>query len=274
MYSTNATLDLSYTYAMDKISCIKEMWTVHFILSWGIGIVGLLCIITRAHPKLKFMHVYLGRAYILLMLWNTAVSLLVHNVGLPWSVVWSFIWCLGGLTIGWIIIGIHQNIMTDKAMKNAQNQIQESPRIDNVLHEKNSLKDVINKEKQTIADGKSWGQRIFSWKALHGCLMVASWYQIAGRLPSGSSKIGDFECYTYPAYKPVEGSTKFNWKSGSPIQFLPMYDPTYYRLPWANNEVFFAVLGLFTPIILSLLIGAIVAFFAVRKFKNLNAIPK
>jgi len=49
-----------------------------------------------------------GRVYILAMLWSTATSLLVHNTGLPAGVLISFVWVMGGLTIGWILINIHQ----------------------------------------------------------------------------------------------------------------------------------------------------------------------
>lgn len=97
---------LDYTYSYSKYSCVTGMYLPHIILSYMIMISGLFCFITRFY--FTKLHAWFGRLYILSMLWNVATSLLIHNTGLPLGVLVSFIWVLGGLTVGWILIILYK----------------------------------------------------------------------------------------------------------------------------------------------------------------------
>merc|ERR1712232_18060 len=50
-----------------------------------------------------------------------------------------------------------------------------------------------------------------------------------------------------------------------PLQFVPVEDPNYDRLPWANNEKAWAVRGFFTPIIIGTLIALIWTYCGAKK---------
>lgn len=149
-----------YTFADSKFSCVSAMFYPHIALSYLIVLSGFMAFVTRYF--LKSWHSWMGRIYIISMLWNVALSLLIHNTGLPLGVIISFIYVLGGLTLGWIFIGIHKDNLNRGA----------SPKL-------------------TIT------KRLFSWKTMHGIFMFLSWINIAGRVPF-SNIVQHFECRTYP----------------------------------------------------------------------------
>ena len=103
----NSLTDGSFTYHLDKYSCMKGMYEAHrkcvsnskcttcVNTFWGhvlthtsavffsdlVGICGLMCIITRMVPQIKWMHKWFGKGYIITMLWASGTSLLIHNTG-------------------------------------------------------------------------------------------------------------------------------------------------------------------------------------------------
>ena len=80
---------LDYTYSFDKISCMKEVWYVHVMFAFLVILSGVACLTTRV--VMKWAHPYFGRAYIICMLWCMGTSLVIHNTGLPFAVLLSFI---------------------------------------------------------------------------------------------------------------------------------------------------------------------------------------
>ncbi|KAJ3267790.1 hypothetical protein HDV01_004033, partial [Terramyces sp. JEL0728] len=96
-----------YTFVQSKYSCIKEIYPLHVTMAYAIGFSGIMCMITRLVPSLQWTHAWFGRLYIMSMVWATAFSLLIFNTGLPAGVLFSFLWALGGLTIGWLAVSIH-----------------------------------------------------------------------------------------------------------------------------------------------------------------------
>ena len=102
-----------YTYSLNKVSCIRDAWFVHVTFAFLVVLSGIGCLMTRI--VYKKLHVYFGRLYIICMLWCMGTSLVIHNTGLPIAVLTSFVWVLGGLTAGWILIKLHQLGMEKKA---------------------------------------------------------------------------------------------------------------------------------------------------------------
>jgi hypothetical protein len=227
------------------------MWFIHIACAYFVAISGLLCFITRAVNSLKKYHIWFGRVYIISMLWCTASSLLVHNNGLPLAVLISFGWVLGGMTIAWVLINIHQAVLYRKAVKSVQEKWEQG-----LL--KGDLENLITQEKTRISSSKPWLQRVFSLKGFHGMIMFTSWINITGRI-FASDQSGNFTCYTYPVFKPLD-SHGFPG-AGKNITFIPTRDPEYNRLPWANREATWGAVLLCGPMFASMLVGLVYAFF-------------
>jgi hypothetical protein len=232
--------DLSYTFHYSKLSCWKPMYFAHVIVSYCIGISGIAAFVTRLRPSWHKYHLWFGRLYVIFMLWGCATSLLIHNTGLPIGVLWSFLWVMLGLSVGWLVITVHQQRMKDP---------------DYLLRQATATNTPQPKWKQIL-------QRMFSLKAVHGCLMFVSFLNIFGRIPS-TPKLGHFECYTYPAYKPV--TSEFHTHvPGSALQPVEMDDPNYSKQPWANKESGWAAgmsVGLY---VLAFVIGVVYLFFTIK----------
>ena len=223
---------LDFTYQNSKLSCMVEFYFIHVVCCYLVFLSGLAAMITRLHEKLYWFHKWIGKLYLLFMIYANASSLLIHNSGLPPAVLISFIYVIGGLTIGWILIQIHQ-------YKNKG-----YTRSSMILYQHNL----------------SCRQRVFSLKGFHGMFMFLSWFNIAGRI-FASDQSGDFTCYTYPVYKPIHTTKGFtshlNVSLVPPYDVLPAFDPDYNRLPWAGIEVIWSLALGFGPFIVAFLIGCL-----------------
>ena len=216
MFGGDSTVDLTYSFHYSKLSCWQPFYVAHVIFAYLIFLTGIACMVTRLWTRTQFLHLWLGKFYIMFMLWGTATSLLIHNTGLPIGVLYSFLWTLLGLCTGWVAITIHQKIRFKRSTTN-----------------QSKTQNIIS--------------RMISLKGFHGCIMFVSWINIAGRVfVTPVSK--DFSCFTYPAYKPVANS-HYNYTVGSPLTFVEAVDPHYNRLPWANREGAWAAIMLFAPYI-------------------------
>ena len=103
-YDSRATLD--YTYTLDRLSCVRQMYFIHVTFAYLVVFLGIACMLCRIHDAWHKWHALFGRMYILCMLWCMGTSLLIHNVGLPVGVLISFLFVLVGLSIGWACIVI------------------------------------------------------------------------------------------------------------------------------------------------------------------------
>ncbi len=142
-------LSLDFTYHWDKYSCIRSAYFAHIVFSYLIMLSGLGCLIARVVPALK-----VGRSYIITMFWGMTTSLLIHNTVLPEAVLWSFLWVLLGLCIGWVVIIFHSMFIADQDMNLVQQSFKHS------LPTSFNLKCEINRAKATIADSRSLVQRL------------------------------------------------------------------------------------------------------------------
>ncbi|KAI8836498.1 hypothetical protein BJ741DRAFT_605720 [Chytriomyces cf. hyalinus JEL632] len=108
MFDTNedSFTTLEHTFVLDSLSCWRAIYPSHIAFAYITGISGIICMITRLHARLYFLHSWFGKVYIIAMLWATGTSLVIHTKGLPTGVIYSFIWVLVGLTLGWFAITI------------------------------------------------------------------------------------------------------------------------------------------------------------------------
>lgn len=190
------------------------------------------------------------------MMFATGASIVINNSGLPIAVLWSFLWVGVGMLAGWIAILRHKHVMEQAATE----------RVNKQLVSKGSFEpgDDIQKMKEVqmgvIACERTLLQRMFSWKALHGCFMFLTWIQITGRI-FASDQSGTFTCYTYPAFKPIDTNVHDGsaGRASGTVNFVTPDSPTYFNQPWAKigGDENWAVLMFFGPMFGAWLVGAI-----------------
>ena len=257
-----------YTVAYGKITCWRLMYFVHVIFAYLVVFAGLAALITRLHPVLVPAHVWAGRLYVVFMLWCCATSLVIHNTGLPAAVLLSFIWCLGGLTVGWFMIVAYRDCMTKQATARVQQKLVTGALTlakPDGTSKTPTLATLIQKEKGEIAAEKSCCRRTFSMKAVHGALMFMSWMNLAGRIMA-SDQSGDFTCHTQPYYKATVSSRE-HVATGVPEQVDPA-NPNYDALPWAKTGLIgWGVYLSVGPFLFAMAFGAIWAGFSAARAK-------
>ena len=267
LYSPN------YTYSYDKYSCIRGFYFAHLVFNYLVFLSGIVCLVTRvAPPKYKWLHSWFGRMYILSMLWSTTTSLLMNNTGLPLSTIISFGAVMGGLTIGWMIIVVYRNGMDRKAQKLVQERVVEKAKLGIVYDTDNEdldLTKMLNEAKMDVVNSKTFAQRFFSLKALHGILFFTSWMQITGRI-FASNQSGDFTCHTYPVYKPID-APQVPDSAQDELTIVPTTDPDYARLPWAAaGPVAWTMQIILGSMFGAIFVGAIISWRASRKAQKMS----
>ena len=88
LYSSLDNLD--YTYESDKLSCMRSIYFAHVTLANLVTMCAVMCFVCRLFRSIMWLHPHFGRAYIILMMWLMASSLVLHNIGLPIAVLISF----------------------------------------------------------------------------------------------------------------------------------------------------------------------------------------
>jgi hypothetical protein len=245
-----------YTYHYDKLSCLRDVYFAHVAFAYLVAIFGFAAMVSRLWERAKATHAWFGRLYIISMLWCTATSLLIHNTGLPIAVLWSFLWVLCGMTLGWFAIVVHKGKMRLLVMETLTEKLQDTNGL------QGSMLVLTANVQRTIECEKTFSQRFFSLKALHGSLMFVSWINIFGRI-FASNQSGDFTCYTYPIYKPLDAIDGLNNKT---CDLVPIHDPNYERLPWAKTTITgWALILSVGPLLLSAFVGAVWSFVVTKK---------
>ena len=255
LYSSLHNLD--YTYQYDKLSCVRTMYFIHYTLACLVTFSGTACFVCRLCPCIMWLHAHFGRAYIILMMWLMASSLLLHNTGLPIAVLISFVCVLGGITVGWICIKQHQAQMEQMVIVYLSSRPCKPLSLDS-----------FHAARKEVADNKSWNERLFSAKAAHGMFMFVSYVNILGRLGS-TDHVGDFVCYTYPVYKQLD-SVKFNGSSQA-LTFVPVHDPNYAKLPWAASDVYWGLELSVAPLAAAFVFGAVFSICVAKSHSKTEA---
>mmetsp|Transcript_126423 Transcript_126423/g.178453 ORF Transcript_126423/g.178453 Transcript_126423/m.178453 type:complete len:341 (-) Transcript_126423:22-1044(-) len=260
---TDSTLyNPNLTYSFDKYSCVREMWFVHMVFNYFVFLSGIVCLITRiAGKRFLWIHKWSGRVYILSMLWTTCSSIVINNTGLPLATLYSFLGVMLGLSIGWIAILIYKNGIEKKAMKLAQEELVEM-NADKTKDGNVDLQSLLQDCTTKVLKQKTWKERYFSLKTLHGVFFFMSWFQITGRM-FASNQSGDFTCYTYPVYKPID--TPQAGDNTDVIKLVPTNDPNWDSLPWSNSPLGFSMMTILGSMAFAVVAGAIWTYFDVRK---------
>ena len=275
-YPDDSMTNSRYTYQLDKLSCVRDVWFAHVTFAYLIVLSGIGCLVTRCVDKYRWMHVYFGRLYIIFMLWCMATSLVVHNSGLPIAVLISFLWVVGGLTLGWIIIKLHQLQMEKRVAELMNKKLERllaangpllqgqfkttfgpNEEIQTATDETKLFETLIDESRTELIKNRSFYQRMLSYKAMHGALMFMSFINIFGRI-FGSNQSGDFTCHTYPYYKQID-TPKFKGfnQSLTPVQ---LHDPNYEKTPWAHGLHWWAAELSIGPLLLAFAVGSCVAW--------------
>eukprot|EP00698_Gefionella_okellyi_P004175 TRINITY_DN13894_c0_g1_i1.p1 TRINITY_DN13894_c0_g1~~TRINITY_DN13894_c0_g1_i1.p1 ORF type:complete len:317 (-),score=55.30 TRINITY_DN13894_c0_g1_i1:1017-1967(-) len=218
-YDISATLN-AYTYVFNRFSCITWMYPIHIAFAYLVVASGLLALLARIIPLLKPYHSLFGRLYVIFMLWCMASSLLIHNAGLPFPIIISFLYLLGGITFGWISIYIHIRRFEANLWKRLEYSLKEALSFGAHV----DLAALRQAEIRNIVDNKSFVQRLFSLKALHGIMFAFSWAQMLGRTVVTNPGRSWSGCWSYPAYKSVTGQAVF----------VESIDPSYFPMGETN----------------------------------------
>lgn len=254
--TSSSLFDPDYTFSFDKYSCVRSFYYLHVICCYLVCFTGLVAMIVRLLPqRFKRFHALLGRAYIMLMLWATATSLLITNTGLHLATLIGFGAVLIGMSIAWPGIVYHRSRMDALAGEAVSASLAKGAPpapADKMLKE----------AKGTLVAAKSWRERVFSLPALHGALFFMTWCNIAARI-FASDQSGSFTCYTFPVYKPLD-SKDFSG-AGGPLTVVPVTDMEYSRLPWAMGQVPWALITIGGPLVIGSLFGMIYSLVIVRR---------
>ena len=264
LYPDDTLVNLRYTYSLDKVSCVQDVWYVHIAFALLVIVSGLGCLLSRLSDKTKWMHVHFGRMYIICMLWCMATSLVIHNTGLPIAVLISVLWVIGGLTAGWLLIKVHQKHVERESSDMFGRALAAEPETLTAGVKLCGLAAVLRDMKREIADQKSLTTRILSYKAAHGALMFMSFINVFGRI-FGVNLSGGFTCHTFPYWKQVD-TPKFNGLNASTTP-VPIHDANYSKMPWASGLGWWGLELSVGPLGAALVVGLMTAWFETRKPK-------
>jgi uncharacterized membrane protein len=282
----DSSQDPSYTYVNDKLTCLSSAYHVHVIFCDLAFAAGVLAMLSRLLPPwLKWVHRWFGVLYVISMLFIMGSSLIIHNEGLPVATLVSFVWVLGGLSLGWVAALVHKHFVEVEAVRRVERRVQ-TEGVTSV-----GLAAMLAEERAAFAASKGFAARILSTKALHGAFMFTSWINIAGRI-FASNQSGGFTCYSYPgaasacermdcatyAATPCKLTRRirpslprsvyktFDPRSGGQADTpLPVHDPNFGRLPWAKTGlVGWAIALSVGPFLGAILLGAASAAIATR----------
>ena len=245
------------------------MFPAHVFFCYCVFLSGIGCMITRLVPGPPEwrIHSWCGWAYIISMIWAMATSLLIHNTGLPPAVLVSFIWVLGGLTVGWFLIRLHMANMDTEAYELAKKDIM-SGTAANV-----SLPTLLAMHKADIGAKKSFMEQFFSYKVMHACCMITSWINIAGRIFNSDQNSANFACWTTPVHKPIFTSEHGDYRNTTltNLTVVNVTDADYARYPWAKTGL--VGWGALLSIIPSVIVASVYAcsiYFYMHRMKPLG----
>ncbi|PRP74858.1 hypothetical protein PROFUN_09558 [Planoprotostelium fungivorum] len=250
--STMADLTLGFdrTEAFDSVLCLSQVYPLHITTAYLATLSGIFAIATRIIPRFHSLHRWFGRAFLISLLWASGSSILIINHGLPKIIILFLALMLVFLTIGVIVISIDQ----------ARYQKELRRRVDDHFATKGHLDLSVSQVESLLAQEmkaeKTWTQRLFSLKALHGACMVVAWYQMFGRAAVTNPYKEEYKCWTYPVAKNGTGD----------LHYLPRHDP-HYKI---DDPVRFAIMVTGPLLVVIPTVGIIWSYLAARRDQKLK----
>jgi hypothetical protein len=153
--TTNSTIPPSvftkdYTYVEGAYMCIAWMYPIHIGFAYLVALMGIGAMITRLFNRIKFLHVWFGRFFMIFMFCTMASSLVIFNTGLPTAIMVFFVLLTIGQSVGWLAIKIHVMIMEKQALKIVQDKLMKLI----ASGAKFQVKEKVADEKNTLKEGK------------------------------------------------------------------------------------------------------------------------
>ncbi|KAJ3068195.1 hypothetical protein HDU98_008634 [Podochytrium sp. JEL0797] len=90
-FSSDSSQSLDFTYVNDALVCWKPFYYIHIVWCYLAVISGFGCIVSRIHPKVYYLHFWMGLGYNISILWSTVSSLLITNQGIPVGALYTFL---------------------------------------------------------------------------------------------------------------------------------------------------------------------------------------
>eukprot|EP01129_Flabellula_baltica_P013206 TRINITY_DN6091_c0_g1_i1.p1 TRINITY_DN6091_c0_g1~~TRINITY_DN6091_c0_g1_i1.p1 ORF type:complete len:264 (-),score=40.36 TRINITY_DN6091_c0_g1_i1:48-839(-) len=241
--------DMSYTYAFSRWICIDWMYPLHILTAYFVVFMGVLSFVSRLIPQVMFLHVWFGRLYMIVMYWSISSSILIHTAGMSMSIIISFAILLSSLTLGWIAIKVWNIFNEREVMREAERLINSQDKRNEI-----NLEEIYDEARANHFQKKTYWERVFSFKTLHGALMAIGWWQLAGRAMVTDPFTGFDGCYTYPAV----------YENGT-LQLLPEENPG--GSAFVKNPTVFTT-SVMTPVLILVVLITLVGNFVSIKLEK------
>lgn len=155
---------------------------------------------------------------------------------------------LTSITIGWPAIRFAKERFEKAVMKKADELQQDEPS----SKTRRPVSEIVSEARTQLLNApRTWRERFFSLKALHGLFMTIAWYQMFGRLMV-TDPVSWGECFTYPAFKDPSGV----------VRLVPEIDPDY---SFQDSETSFALSVTIPSILVFIIVGLVWSVVAERK---------
>lgn len=188
-------LTTSVTETSQGVACISGMYYAHLTLAYIVVVVGALALLTRVVPRWRRFHSFFGLSFMVVMYFTEGSAMLIFNTGLPRAIIFFLSLMLVSMTVGFCAIRAHLVRRRTRVLACAE-QLQSQR--DHTVPIRELMQDA---EEHLGKEPRTWRQRLFSLKALHGYFMALAWYQMAGRAMVVNPFAPYDGCYAYPVYK-------------------------------------------------------------------------
>jgi hypothetical protein len=183
----------SVTETENGVACIDWVYFIHIITAYICVAAGGVALVCRVVPPWKRFHRYAGLVFMLTMYYTEGSATLIYNTGLPRAIIFFLTLMVFCMTIGFAVIKVAQQRFQNAVMKV----------VDQLPAEKGEkVSHLMARATAEVASvPRTWYQRLFSLKALHGYLMSVAYYQMAGRAMVTNPVASWDHCWVYPVSK-------------------------------------------------------------------------
>lgn len=206
-FSSSVEMSLDISEQEGRITCVKALVDWHAIIGYINVAIGALALSARVVSVLKPWHATFGRAFTSVMYVMPVTALWISTTGTPRAVMFFIVSLFFMMIVGVYAIRQHQNVMRHEALTRISAELSTSNAVKQLTSgadgagmrmcasgssldatagsvvvplASTDLEKRIQEEIALIARQKSFRERFFSWKTLHGVCMMYSWYMLLG----------------------------------------------------------------------------------------------